>query len=213
MEPPPSYSSYSVFSISLHCHPQMHDPIFFFLFFASLSLLSLTFLSFSLYKRFSKKEHAHNHSSPDRENDPTHLTRSILFEVLPPDSAKWASLFEEPDSGSSGLEGPGGDQRGKKKKRKAKKKRTNSGTEEEKGAELESGKTGLDSGLRLESACLYPFTSSSSAMQRRIKQQYDELVKCNESKKLTLAQVFLSFQSFFFLCIFFLNFEFCLFGV
>jgi hypothetical protein len=42
---------------------------------------------------------------------------------------------------------------------------------------------------RPESIRLDPFTSSSSAMQKKIKPQYDELVKCNESKKLTLSQV------------------------
>lgn len=114
------------------------------------------------------------------------------MEVLPSDSAKWASLFEDPDSVSSGREGPGAEeQRGKKKRRKAKKKKANSGAEEVKGGgESEGVYTGSDPGVRFESGCLYPFTSSSSAMQRRIKQQYDELVKCNESKKLTLAQVF-----------------------
>ena len=114
------------------------------------------------------------------------------MEVLPSDSAKWASLFEDPDSVSSGREGPGAEeQRGKKKRRKAKKKKANSGAEEVKGGgESEGVNTGSDPGVRFESGCLYPFTSSSSATQRRIKQQYDELVKCNESKKLTLAQVF-----------------------
>ncbi|XP_052881800.1 threonine dehydratase-like isoform X1 [Gossypium arboreum] len=36
--------------------------------------------------------------------------------------------------------------------------------------------------------CLYPFTSTSSATQRNIKQQYDQLVKCHGNKGLTLAQ-------------------------
>ncbi|KAI3989299.1 hypothetical protein MKX01_004848 [Papaver californicum] len=42
-------------------------------------------------------------------------------------------------------------------------------------------KNGLDS--------LYPFTSSSSITQKKIKQQYDQLVKSHDSKALTLAQV------------------------
>ncbi|KAI7735769.1 hypothetical protein M8C21_000531, partial [Ambrosia artemisiifolia] len=37
--------------------------------------------------------------------------------------------------------------------------------------------------------CLYPFTSSSSATQRRIKQHYDQLVKSHDSNTLTLLQV------------------------
>lgn len=210
--------------ISLHFQQQMHDSI---LSFASITLSLFCFIlfSFSIYKKVSKTEEQHQkgqtqnpeqfdpslvkrslsqvvdevRSSPS--NSPTHLSRSLLLEVLPSDSTKWASLFDDkgcddPKSISPGLEGGRGDsgeeQRGKKKKRKAKKKKKNSIGEdsaEEKGGERE--KTGLDSGVRLESVCLYPFTSSSSAMQRKIKQQYDGLVKCHESKKLTLAQVFL----------------------
>ncbi|XP_057458658.1 uncharacterized protein LOC130749337 isoform X2 [Lotus japonicus] len=163
--PPPPPSSHSNFFT-----PQMHDPIFFLLF-ASLSLTF--FLSFSLYKRFSKhpteenKQNRHKDGLTRPENsDPV---RSVLMGgALPSDS-------DDPDSSP----------RGKKKKRKAKKKRVNSGAEEKN----ESADPGSDSGVRFETACLYPFTSSSSAMQRKIKQQYDELVKSNDSKKLTLAQV------------------------
>lgn len=165
-----------------------HYPILFFLF----ASLSLTFLSFSLYKRFSKTpKHVLTHHNPETvtpagpfrpdPNSPTHLARSVLLEALPPDSAKWASLFGDPD-------GTGEEQRAKRRKRKkAKKIMDSSGAEERE-------KTGSDSGFGFESGCLYPFTSSSSAMQRKIKQQYDELVKSNESKKLTLPQVFLTLQ-------------------
>ncbi|MED6193039.1 hypothetical protein PIB30_015241 [Stylosanthes scabra] len=205
MAPPPSHSLFHGNPFSLHLlHSQMPDPIFFFAFLASLSLLSLTLLSFSIYKRFSKpdKHHHHHHPPPqslETHNDPldervprpgetapTHLTSSVFLEVLPSNSAKWACLFEERDSVS--MEVPGAEQRGnnnnKKKRKKGKKKKANSGAEES-----ESVNSGSDPGVRFESGCLYPFTSSSSAMQRRIKLQYDELVKCNESKKLTLAQV------------------------
>lgn len=146
MEPPPSYS-YSPFSFSVERHPQvqMHDPILFFLFFASLS--SILFLSFSLFKRFSKRQH-HTAQVPT---------------LLPPQHAP------------------------KKKKKKPKKKRTDTQTPVEENTDSSS-----ESALRLESASYYPFTSSSSFMQRKIKQQYDELVKCNHLKKLTLPQVFLS---------------------
>lgn len=157
MEPPPSYY-YSSFPFSLHRHPQMHDPILFLLFFASLSLL---FLSFSLFKRFSKTQ---QHIS-DR-------TRPIS---LPSDSPKWGTLL-------------GAEHRTKKKKKKGKKKKTDSGTQNE-----DTAQTGSDSGIRLESTCSYPFTSSSSVMQRKIKQQYDKLVKCNHLNKLTLPQVFFFF--------------------
>lgn len=131
-----------------------------------------------------------------REKDPTHLAHSLLLEILPSDSAKWECLFEEekscdPVSNGSGLDSEGlesgGDQRVKKKKKRAKKKKLNLQAEEGR-AERENSGTG--SRAKQDLVCLYPFTSSSSAMQRRIKQRYDELVKCNEAKGLTLAQVF-----------------------
>lgn len=130
------------------------------------------------------------------EKDPTHLAHSLLLEILPSDSAKWECLFEEekscdPVSNGSGLDSEGlesgGDQRVKKKKKRAKKKKLNLQAEEGR-AERENSGTG--SRAKQDLVCLYPFTSSSSAMQRRIKQRYDELVKCNEAKGLTLAQVF-----------------------
>ncbi|XP_071901359.1 uncharacterized protein [Coffea arabica] len=40
-----------------------------------------------------------------------------------------------------------------------------------------------------ELVCLYPFTTSSSAVQRKLKQNYDQLAKSHESNALTLAQV------------------------
>jgi len=39
------------------------------------------------------------------------------------------------------------------------------------------------------SSCPYPFTCSGSMVQRKIKEQYDELVRSNVAKTLTLAQV------------------------
>jgi hypothetical protein len=39
------------------------------------------------------------------------------------------------------------------------------------------------------SSCPYPFTCSGSMVQRKIKEQYDELVRSNAAKTLTLAQV------------------------
>ena len=47
-----------------------------------------------------------------------------------------------------------------------------------------------DSDIRPGSVRLDPFTSCSSVMQKKkMKPQYDEIMKCNESKKLTLSQV------------------------
>nr|AKM76869.1 AT1G17665-like protein [Pelargonium australe] len=138
------------------------------------------------------------------EKSRTQLTHSLLLEILPPDSAKWVSLLGSGEgdlSGSgggdgggdggggdcgadSGDSGVGEDQKVKKKKRRAKKKKTTN-------SQGGDG-SGLDSGppVKEELVCLYPFTSSSSATQRKIKQHYDQLVKCHESTKgLTLAQV------------------------
>lgn len=39
------------------------------------------------------------------------------------------------------------------------------------------------------SSCPYPFTCSGSMVQRKIKEQYDELVRSNAAKTLSLAQV------------------------
>ncbi|KAF3450612.1 hypothetical protein FNV43_RR06701 [Rhamnella rubrinervis] len=137
------------------------------------------------------------------ENNQTHLTHSahsLLLEILPSDSPKWASLFENEGSGDSNSDGTvldretselGGDQRAKKKKKRTKKKSSNSKGEEngEQKCAVDRGNTGPLSGSKQDLVCLYPFTSSSSATQRKIKQQYDQLMKCYESKGLTLSQV------------------------
>ncbi|XP_022721529.1 uncharacterized protein LOC111278982 isoform X1 [Durio zibethinus] len=147
--------------------------------------------------------------SRTREHDPTHLLYSFLLEILPSDSAKWAGLFtgenqsrEDTGQVGSGREGElcesgGEDQRTKKKKKRGKKKRLDSKGEEANGEERcsfsqeeEKKKKREESGERKpELVCLYPFTSTSSATQRKIKQQYDQLVKCHENKGLTLVQV------------------------
>jgi hypothetical protein len=108
------------------------------------------------------------------------LTKPVLFQVPP----------SEPDSVLENSEV-------KKKKRKAKKKkRMNLETEE-------CANTGWDWGFKLKPDCFNSFTSSSSVLQRKIKHQYDELVKINDSKKLTLPQVSFFFFFFFFLLFFY----------
>lgn len=139
--------------------------------FFTFSLLSFSLLCFSLYKRLHRTEGQTQNpilEHKPRDLSPTHLTHSLLLEILPSNSAKWEGLF-------------GGEQREKKKKKRVKKKRAKGGDDavEEKEKEKE----------KQELVCLYPFTSSSSATQRKIKQQYDQLVKCHGSKGLTLAQV------------------------
>ncbi|PON96142.1 CA-responsive protein [Trema orientale] len=197
-------------------------------FFLFLSTFSVFVFSFSVYRRFKKKteqpQHTHQTQNPT-QTDPlgleaslsenngetrptgesnsaqlTHSARSLLLEILPSDSPKWESLFEnqgsgDPDSAGSGFDGErgdsGGDQRGKKKKKRSKKKSSNSKGEDngEEGCGLDKGNSGPGSRVKQDLVCLYPFTSSSSVTQRKIKQQYDELMKCHQSKGLTLAQV------------------------
>ncbi|XVF25127.1 hypothetical protein REPUB_Repub13aG0187000 [Reevesia pubescens] len=198
--------------------------LFFFLFSFALSFFFFFFFSFYYKKLHKQQQEAKSQNEPailnrplsdivdknaqSRENDPTHLPHSLLLEILPSDSAKWAGLFsaENHPSGDSGQVGSGregelgvDDQRTKKKKKRGKKKRLDSKGEEENGEEKcsfaeedkkEPGQVGgPGSRVKSELVCLYPFTSTSSATQRKIKQQYDLLVKCNENKGLTLAQV------------------------
>lgn len=81
----------------------------------------------------------------------------------------------------------------KKKKKRGKKKRSDADDSSKSQVVL---KEGLIEGIGKEKenqdlVCLYPFTSSSSATQRKIKQQYDQLVKSHETDGLTLLQVHL----------------------
>lgn len=93
----------------------------------------------------------------------------------------------------------GGDER-KRKKRVRKKKQENRSPIGDDQTELgrfwlemvvstAEGKSG-----DVEKDCIYPFSSFSSVTQRRIKQQYDLLVKSNASKTLSMDQVFLIFS-------------------
>ncbi|KAF8051471.1 hypothetical protein N665_1717s0008 [Sinapis alba] len=119
-------------------------------------------------------ESAHYQTGEDKE---TRLAKSRLYELLLCDK-------KEEDSDRDGDEVFSAK---KKKKKRGKKKKS----EVRAGGNDESGGDGLVSNLETkpEFVCLYPFTSSSSATQRKIKQQYDHLVKCNSAKGLTLAQV------------------------
>lgn len=114
----------------------------------------------------------------NHENDPTHFAHK-------------GSGSEDEEKECSG-----GNQRVRKKKR-AKKKNSSHLQQEDGGGGggedmSEKGNSGPVSGSRIKAdvVCFYPFTSSTSATQRKIKKQYDELMKCNASKKLTLSQVF-----------------------
>ena len=108
-----------------------------------------------------------------------------------------ATLFcDDPGRDGSDLKGERADSGGedcakKKKKKRAKKKRPSSPNL--KGEERICEKEDLGAKEKQELVCLYPFTSSSSATQRKIKQHYDQLVKSHESDGLTLAQVLFFF--------------------
>ncbi|PIA64331.1 hypothetical protein AQUCO_00100068v1 [Aquilegia coerulea] len=92
------------------------------------------------------------------------------------------------DGGSDLVEGEDCEKNGKKKKKRGKKKRRNSQTGDG-GEEPNNEISVLDFQHKHCLDCLYPFTSSSSVTQRKLKQQYDQLVKSNHSKGLTMAQV------------------------
>ncbi|KAL5976642.1 hypothetical protein ACLOJK_020975 [Asimina triloba] len=81
--------------------------------------------------------------------------------------------------------------KGKRKKKRGKKKRQNPRAEDDSGREEDEGQREKHAATVAKPTleCLYPFTSSSSVTQRKIKLHYDELVKSNEAKALTMAQV------------------------
>lgn len=84
----------------------------------------------------------------------------------------------------------------KKKKKRGKKKKQESQSGAGAGAVSDGGeepgcgeKDRMEwAGEKLGADSIYPFSSLLSATQRRIKQQYDQLVKSNQAKALTIAQ-------------------------
>lgn len=128
----------------------------------------------------------------------TGLTRSILLELLPPDSPKWDELFKGkgPDNQNGSVLDGGRvrdedeeeeeeEETKKKRKKRAKKKRPDPSNACGGAGEHDRKKDNK----KEELVCLYPFTTSSSAVQRKLKQNYDQLAKSHESNALTLAQV------------------------
>ncbi|KAL2462570.1 hypothetical protein Fot_53807 [Forsythia ovata] len=180
------------------------SPMFMILFSFFFLFLSLFILIFSLYtfKNIRNNNHKNlhqihgqsqkipsvpvnnieidkNNSTQGKTHEPNkvNLTRSLLLEILPSSSAKWDNLFsgENEICGDPDDKNGSGQEEKKRKKKRAKKKRPDPDGESKKEVD----------GL----VCLYPFTKSSSSTQRKIKQQYDQLVKSHESNALTLAQV------------------------
>lgn len=92
----------------------------------------------------------------------------------------------EEDGGEKG--GPG--QEGKRRKKKRGKKKRAGPNEEDDVAAVKEKESVV---------CVYPFTKSCSATQRKIKQQYDQLVRSHGSNGLTLAQVYQNFLIFYLL--------------
>ncbi|CAK9174493.1 unnamed protein product [Ilex paraguariensis] len=211
---------FSIFSSNppspMDYHSKLTQPMFshVLLSFFAFSLLSLSILVLFLWRKLKKTENQSSNSTTQcsllktvdntehtPESNLTQLTQSLLLEILPSNSPKWASLFsnqacDDPCANESGLDretvDSGGEECGKKKKKKrAKKKRPNlSNLNLEEGGEKRClGKEGFGSKEKPELVCFYPFTSSSSATQRKIKQQYDQLAKAHESNGLTLFQV------------------------
>ncbi|XP_022963996.1 uncharacterized protein LOC111464149 [Cucurbita moschata] len=202
---------FTSFSFQITDYSEVGLPMLFLCSFFVFFTFSVLVFSISLYKKLKKLEFEHRQQlitrpiEPKRidigysvadcnETDRSCLGHSLLFEILPPDSKKWASLFVEEGCEEQDLKGvelnkefgdSGQEQGGKKKKKRAKKKRGN----------LQGGDENEDWGMNVGNGCekeltlLYPFTPSTSVIQRKIKRQYDELMKCQESKELTLAQV------------------------
>lgn len=107
-------------------------------------------------------------------------------------------LEEDKEIGCGGGEGADGEKRRRKKGRKKRQDQEVSVVAEMVGLEkelLEALRASAAAGAGKQQQqqgtvdCLYPFSSFSSTTQRRIKQRYDELVKSNEAKALTVAQV------------------------
>lgn len=122
------------------------------------------------------------------------LSCSLLLDILPSDSSNWDQLFSDDIFGKKGSDldrFPVGieeeeeeeEKKSKKKKKRGKKKRADPNECSEVVKKKEKNE---------ELVCIYPFTTSTSATQRKIKQQYDQLVKSHESNGLTLTQVYIS---------------------
>lgn len=97
------------------------------------------------------------------------------------------SSFEEEGSNST----RNSDEKSKKKKRQRNRKKELSSSSDH--AEINEEGEGVRLLMRKEKkeklVCLYPFTSSSSLTQRKIKRHYDQLMKLQASNQLTILQV------------------------
>lgn len=148
-----------------------------------ISFLTFSLLVFSLYtiRRRRQLHHHHRESPPlitdiDRTincNNHSTITENLKSIDSNCNNNQTAEKSESPATGE--------DESVKKKKRK-KKKKSDCDNFSKNRVVKEKEKDDL--------VCLYPFTSSSSATQRKIKQEYDQLVKSHDSNGLTLLQVY-----------------------
>ncbi|KAL8250086.1 hypothetical protein R6Q59_033779 [Mikania micrantha] len=166
-----------------------------------ISLLSFSLLFFSLYAR--RRRFRHRHSPPlitDIVRTDEHITSiqnvkssgsnpngSLLLEI-------WPAILEDnrkAEKDESMTAGEEECEKRRKKKKRGKKKRSD--CDDSLKNQVVKTEELIDGIVKVKEAqdlvCLYPFTSSSSATQRRIKLQYDQLVKSHESNGLTLLQV------------------------
>ncbi|KAM0031978.1 hypothetical protein Hdeb2414_s0016g00470051 [Helianthus debilis subsp. tardiflorus] len=174
-------------------------------------VLLIAFTSFSLlcFALFRRLRHRHSPplitdivstiSSDDRITTSLQNLKSVTSDDTSPNSSLlleiWPELLADDRTTAENDVTTAGDEeceRKKKKKKRAKKKQRSDCDDLSKNRVVEkedlvggNGRVKKDEDL----VCLYPFTSASSATQRRIKQQYDQLVKSHESKGLTLLQV------------------------
>ncbi|XP_027337315.1 uncharacterized protein LOC113851022 [Abrus precatorius] len=113
-------------------------------------------------------------------------THSHTTEPSSSNSAKWVTFSS--DKGDDPNPDPNRPGPSEKKKKKKKKKMNSAGEDDardkrEDDVEIENSDLGIGS----EPGSLYPFNSSMSLV--KIKEQYEKLVNCNESKDLKLDQV------------------------
>ncbi|KAK1434205.1 hypothetical protein QVD17_11124 [Tagetes erecta] len=169
------------------------------------SFLSFTLLFFTLYTR-RRRRHRRSPSlitdivrtintdddritSTSIENLKTNGSSpntSLLLEI-------WPDLLEDNDSiamkkNETKTAGEDECEKKRRKKKRGKKKRSDC-DDLMKNEAVKKDEVIIKETENRDLVCLYPFTSSSSATQRRIKQQYDQLVKSHESNGLTLIQV------------------------
>lgn len=128
----------------------------------------------------------HSTSIQTLKSHDSNPNNSLLLEILP-------ALFDDNQGANDGETTAVGDEECGKKKKKKRGRKKRSDCDDSSKAQMVIN-DGSIAGIGKEKehedlVCLYPFTSSSSATQRKIKQQYDQLVKSHESNGLTLLQV------------------------